>query len=81
MSSSQGMHDIVEGLPGDELHGDIMQSGLLTDAIDRHDVCMVQVRRRLSLTLEPLQCFGSSKLWAGSTFQATCRPRETCSAS
>ncbi len=52
MSSSQGMHDIVEGLPGDELHGEITQSGLLTDAIDRHDVCMVQRRcRRLQLLI------------------------------
>ena len=55
MPSSQGMQDLVEGLPGDELHGDIVQSGLLADAIDGHDVRVVQARRRLRLALEPLQ--------------------------
>ena len=64
------------------LHNIIMQAVLLADAIDRHDIGMVQPGGCFRLVLE-VRCRwrGSSSACRGRTFRATCRPRETCTAS
>ncbi len=49
-----GQH-LVEPLALDELHDVVVQPVLLADAVDRHDVGVVQPRRRLRLALEPPQ--------------------------
>ena len=47
--------DGVQSVSRDELHGVIMEAVVLADAKDRHDVRVVQPRRRAGLAPEPLQ--------------------------
>jgi hypothetical protein len=50
--------DVVEGLAVDELHDVVMSAGLLAHGEDRHDVAVVQPRRRPRLALEALDVAG-----------------------
>ena len=54
----QLVDDLVEPLALDELHGVIGRLAVLADLEDRHDVGVVQPRRRLRLAAEPLQRLG-----------------------
>ena len=49
---------VVERPAGDELHGEVMQPRLLSHAMDRHDVGVMQPRGRPRLALEPLEAAG-----------------------
>jgi hypothetical protein len=46
-----------EGAAVDELHGVVVDAAIAADAVDRHDVAVLQVRR-LGLVLEALQLPG-----------------------
>ena len=48
----QFLQDLVEAQPLDELHDVVAQAVVFADAEDRHDVGVVQLRRRLRLALE-----------------------------
>ena len=66
----------------DELHGVVVHAPVAADREDRHDVGVVQGRHDLRLDLEPRQLPGvDAAAVTGSTFSATRRPSETCSAS
>ncbi len=52
------MKHAIEGLPLNELHGEVMDALVLADAEDRHDVGVMQPGRRLGLPPEPLQVIG-----------------------
>ncbi len=47
-----------QSLPVDELHGVIVHASFAADAVNRHDVNVVQDRRGLCLQQEPLQLPG-----------------------
>ena len=49
---------VGEVLALDELHGVVVDAALAADGVDRHDVRVVQLRRRLGLVLEALQLPG-----------------------
>ena len=52
--ASQVVDDGCERPPLDELHGVVMHAAVAADGEDRHEVRVVEVRRRLGLDLEPL---------------------------
>ena len=52
------LEDLVQPLPGDELHHVVMEAVLLADAEDGHDVGMVQPGGRLRLAKKALQARG-----------------------
>ena len=54
----QVVDDRIHAVPMDELHGIVVHSLVLTHAVDRHDVAVVQPRRRARLELEPLELGG-----------------------
>ena len=65
----------------DVLHGVVVHAPLAAHRVDVDDVRVVQRRGRLGLVLERWSCRGSSTAANGSTFSATRRPSEICSAS
>ena len=81
-SRRSSFEDGIEPLALDELHDVEMRSLVLADAEDRHDVGVVQPRRRPRLALEPPHLLGvGHRPLAGSTLRATRRPSDSCSAS
>ena len=54
---------------------------VLADAEDRHDVRVVQLRRRPGFALEAADLLAVQRACDGSTFSATRRPSDSCSAS
>ena len=78
----QLLEHLVQPEPEDELHDVVGRALVLAHAEDRHDVGVVQLRRRPRLALEPAPLPRRRRSSAGGrTFSATCRPSETCSAS
>ena len=75
------LEDDLEGLTADELHGEEMEALVLADAEDRHDVGMVQPRRRAGLAAEPLEIGGAGQVFRGMTLRATLRPSVSWNAS
>ena len=55
----QVVDDRVHAVPMDELHGIVVHSLVLTHAVDRHDVPMVQPPGRAGFELEPLELGGA----------------------
>ena len=51
----QLVQDAIQALAPDELHGEVVHALVLADAEDRHDVGMVQPRRRPRLAAESLE--------------------------
>ena len=79
--SPQLVDDLVEPLALDQLHGVEGDIAVPPDLEDRHDVGVVQPRRRLRLAAEALQRLAVAGHVAGQDLEATRRPSETCSAS
>ena len=66
--------------PLDELHRVVLLAFMLADLVDRHDVGMVEVGRRLGLGAEPLDVRLEAKLPARIILRATSRLSDTCRA-
>ena len=71
----------VQALAVDELHRVVSDVTVLAHVEDRHDVGMVQPGRGPGFAAEPGQRRAVAAGGEGSTFRATRRPSETCSAS
>jgi hypothetical protein len=54
----QIVEDLIQGMPLDELHGIVVHPLIFAHTVDRHDVGVVQPRRRAGLESEPLNLGG-----------------------
>ena len=77
----QVVDDRVHAVPVDELHGIVVHSLVLTHAVDRHDVPVVQPPGRARFELEPLELGGADAPESGRILSATWRPSDSWTAS
>ena len=73
--------NVGQGAAIDKLHRVVMHAALAAHGMDRHDIRVMQERRRLGLGFEPLKLARVEAAANGRTFRATRRRSESCSAS
>ena len=76
---------VAAGVPGqrgplDELHREVLLALVLADLVDRHDVGVVEVRRRLGLGAEPGDVRLGGERARKIILRATIRFSDTCRA-